>query len=110
MVQQQGGRRSLGGDRTGAGDTFHSRQHRKGHVARGGYLCSLEWRNGNLYEAKILSPTDTICRLRTNIPIHISGIKGDLNKKVEVNGITTYISVFEVQKDRTYSVRPQKVN
>lgn len=78
--------------------------------ARGGYLCSLEWRNGNLYEAKILSPTDTICRLRTNIPIHISGIKGDLNKKVEVNGITTYISVFEVQKDRTYSVRPQKVN
>ena len=34
MVQQPGGRGSLGRNRAGTGDTFHSRQYRKGHVAR----------------------------------------------------------------------------
>lgn len=74
--------------------------------ARGGYLCSIEWRNSKLYNAEITSQCDTECKIRTNLPIQIKGIEYGLNKKIEVNGNTTYLSIFNIEKNKIYNIKP----
>lgn len=74
---------------------------------RGGYLCSINWHNGSLYEAKLLSQKNNICKLRTLYPVKIDGIndKSNINQRVEIDGIVTYLSVFNTEGNKSYKIR-----
>lgn len=74
--------------------------------ARGGYLCSIEWKNGKLLNAEIVSNSNNECRLRTNQPIQIEGINDGMNTKVEVNDNTTFLSIFKMERGKKYNIKP----
>ena len=47
----------------------------KGLVARGGYEIDMDWKDGKLQKATILSKNGGICKLRSNTPLKGKGLK-----------------------------------
>lgn len=76
-----------------------------GIKARGGYTCSIEWKHSKLKEAIIKAENDTICNLRTNLPVVIDNVENVNEKKDTVKGYTTYRYSFRTKKDEVYVVR-----
>lgn len=53
-----------------------------GLKARGGFaIQKLEWENGHLKNAKILSALGGVCRIRTKVPVKIAGAPGKVVKE-----------------------------
>lgn len=72
--------------------------------ARGGYeITNLEWRDGKLYKATIKSTNSGICKLRTQEPIVISGVKLTNTPETSPAG-NTYLNSFTVQSGKIYTV------
>jgi len=66
-----------------------------GLKARGGYLASINWSKGNLVAATIHCTKAGECKLRTNCPITIAGIKMKTTVQLSPAG-KTYLNIFYV--------------
>jgi alpha-L-fucosidase 2 len=75
-----------------------------GLIARGGFTIEkLSWKKGKLTNAVILSSTSGVCKLRTQQPIQIKGIK---TKAVEENSPAgkTWIQSFNTKAGKRYTI------
>ncbi|MEI6277494.1 MAG: glycoside hydrolase family 95 protein [Prolixibacteraceae bacterium] len=63
-----------------------------GLVARGGFLVSMEWKNHQLSEAAVKSLCGGLCKVQTNIPVHIEGSSVS-SKKTEDGYLLSFSSV-----------------
>ena len=70
-----------------------------GLKARGNFEVGIRWQNHQLSEASVKSIRGGICKVRTNIPIKIPGVRSStlLSKN-------TYVTTFETQKGKTYKL------
>ncbi len=75
----------------------------KGLVARGNFVIDMEWDNSKLTRAAILSNAGSICVLRTNVPVKISGATAIANQ-VLFNNQTNYITTFNTVSGKKYEV------
>ena len=66
----------------------------KGLVARGGYEIDIEWKDGKLQKATILSKNRGVCKLRSNTPLKGKGLK----KTKEANTYTLSTKAGNVYK------------
>lgn len=76
-----------------------------GLKARGNFeLQSMEWAEGVLRKAEIISHSGNICHLRTSVPFEVkSGTNSLLSSKpIQVNGQTYHEANFETKKGETY--------
>ena len=76
-----------------------------GLKARGGYEVNISWEHGKLKKAVLSAMKDTECRLRTNAPIQIKGVKMKTIEQKSVAG-TTYLNVFDVKHGKKYIIKP----
>ena len=74
----------------------------KGLVARGNYTVSLQWANGNLSNAGLVSNKGGICRIRTMQPIIVAGVNAQ-SKKASIG----YLLSFNAIKGKTYKITAQ---
>jgi len=75
-----------------------------GLKARGGYtLENLSWKNGKLTTATLSSSTKGICKLRTQQPILIKGVKSEIKEEVSPVG-KTYLTTFEAKAGKNYLI------
>jgi alpha-L-fucosidase 2 len=71
----------------------------KGLVARGNYIVNINWVNGKLSTAELLSKNGGDCIIRTNQPISIQGV----NKMAKKSGIG-YVLSFKSVKGNLYKI------
>ena len=72
----------------------------KGLHARGAFDVDIKWKNGKLLMADVLSKQGNICKLRTNVPVKITG----LNVISEKDDKGYYITSFETEKGKAYKI------
>ncbi len=77
-----------------------------GIKARGGYTLSIQWENAKLKTATLKCIGDTVCKLRTSLPITIIGTIAQSKVEETVAG-KLYLYTFSVKKGKTYIVNPQ---
>jgi alpha-L-fucosidase 2 len=71
-----------------------------GLKARGNFEVGIHWQNHQLSEASVKSIQGGICKVRTNSPIKIPGVRSStLFLK------NTYVTTFETQKGKTYQIK-----
>ena len=75
----------------------------KGLKARGNFEVSITWKKNRLTGAVITSASGGICKLRTAMPVSVSGI--NVKSVKDVNG---YITSFNTLKGKAYSIVPAK--
>ena len=71
----------------------------KGLVARGNYTVDINWANGKLSTAQILSKNGGECIIRTNQPISIEGVKA-----VSQQSNIGYLLSFKTEKGKSYKI------
>jgi alpha-L-fucosidase 2 len=76
----------------------------KGIKGRGGYTVNLEWANGKLKAATLTCIQDNTCRLRTSLPVTITGANATMQTDNTVAG-TFYLYTFKVDKNKVYRVK-----
>lgn len=75
-----------------------------GLIARGGFrIDNMNWKNGKLTNAVLWSKNNGICKLRTQQPIRIKGMKIESKEEISPAG-KTYISVFSVKAGKKYCI------
>ena len=74
----------------------------KGLVARGNYTVSLQWANGHLSNAGLVSNKGGICTVRTMHPIIVAGVNAQ-SKKTSIG----YLLSFNTIKGKTYKIKAQ---
>jgi alpha-L-fucosidase 2 len=72
----------------------------KGLKARGNFEVSVNWKNQRLTGAVIRSGSGGICRIRTSIPVGITGIKA-----VPVKDTNGYVITFTTIKGKDYTIK-----
>lgn len=75
----------------------------KGLVARGNFVVDLNWKNGTIEKANILSKAGSQCILRTSIPVTIKGVKAT-SKPISFYNQTHYITSFATTTGKNYEV------
>jgi alpha-L-fucosidase 2 len=76
-----------------------------GLSARGAFEVNIDWENGKLLSATLLSKKGNTCTIRTNVPIKI---KGAVVKTRKENGF--YITTFPTREGQSYSISRGKTN
>ena len=71
----------------------------KGLKARGGFEIDIKWEKGMILSSAIKSLNGNACKIRTAVPIKISGVNAGSQKTS--NG---YITEFETRAGKTYQV------
>lgn len=71
--------------------------------ARGGFEVDIQWKDGKLISASVLSTHGNVCNIRTNIPVMIKEL-GTTSVRDE-NGYHTIR--FETKKDQKYQIQAQ---
>ncbi|MDQ6480156.1 glycoside hydrolase family 95 protein [Dyadobacter sp. LHD-138] len=64
----------------------------KGLKARGGFEIDMEWENGKVKHASVRSMLGGKCRIRTNKPVEIAGVKSTEATDVNANDLFTFIN------------------
>ena len=80
--------------------------HASGLVARGSFVVDMDWRDGQLTQARILSRTGASLKLRTNTPVTVKGISVKTTTSA-VNGQPQYVTAFETRAGKTYEISAQ---
>lgn len=75
----------------------------KGLKARGNFEVSINWKDHQLAGAVIKSLSGGVCKIRTNVPVIIEGVKVDSKK--DNNG---YVTTFNSIKGKTYIINAAK--
>lgn len=78
----------------------------RGLRARGGYTCSIQWKDAKLEKAEIVSDCAGDCRLRTNCQVRIKGTETIDTEKVESSEGWTYVTTFKAEKKGRYVLLP----
>jgi alpha-L-fucosidase 2 len=73
--------------------------------ARGGFDVSLEWHDGRLAKAVIISLLGNECTVRTDVAVKIAGAASE---KRTANGTSYYLTAFPTQKGETYVLTAEK--
>lgn len=55
----------------------------RGLVARGAFVVDIDWKEGAVRHARILSRVGGLCRVRSAIPLQVVGVKADVRKVKE---------------------------
>jgi alpha-L-fucosidase 2 len=63
----------------------------KGLRTRGGFIIDMEWKNGKLIKASVLSELGGLCRVRTNESVSIPGGKSSSWDSANPNSLFTFI-------------------
>ena len=71
--------------------------------ARGGFEVAIQWDKTSLKSATILSQSNGVCKLRTNVPISIKGIKIKSIRQESV-AVKSYLSTFDAKIGVTYLI------
>lgn len=74
-----------------------------GLKARGDYDISMNWKKGKLKSAVILSHTDGICKVRTNMPISIKNVQVKAEIQESIVG-KSYLNSFETSSGKNYLI------
>ena len=80
--------------------------HVKGLVARGNFEVELWWKEGALWKAIITSKKGGECKLRTDMPLHVKGVKQtSVNDKLVKQG---YRTSFQTVAGKQYEIAIQE--
>ena len=80
--------------------------HVSGLVARGGFVVDMDWRDGKLTKARILSRTGAPLRLRTNVPVAVrSAAATSVSSKLYDQ--PQYVTSFATKAGKTYEIVAQ---
>ena len=74
-----------------------------GLVARGNFVVDMNWKNGKLFNAAIVSRSGGDCVIRTTVPITVKGVK-TTSKAVDFYSQEHYITNFKTIKGITYQI------
>jgi len=80
--------------------------HVSGLVARGGFVVDMDWQNGKLTKARILSRTGASLRLRTSVPVKVKDVAATTVTS-KVNGQPQHVTSFATKAGRTYEIVAQ---
>lgn len=72
----------------------------KGLKARGGYEVDMKWENNRLQSASVKASRDGVCRIRTNVPVTITGQTAVSEK----DGDGYYLTTLSVHSDNEYKI------
>jgi len=75
----------------------------RGLVARGNFVIDMNWENGKLLKASILSRAGADCIIRTNVPVTIKGIFMS-SSSLDFDSGKHYITRFKTVKGTTYQI------
>lgn len=71
--------------------------------ARGGFEVDMQWKDGKLISASILSTHGNVCNIRTNTSVMIK----DMDKKSASDGNGYHTLQFETQKNKRYQIEAE---
>ena len=79
--------------------------HVKGLIARGNFEVGLWWKDGKLLKAIITSKKGGDCKLRTDLPVTVKGVKTTTEKTgLQKQG---YVTKFKTIAGRQYEITEQ---
>lgn len=77
--------------------------HVKGMIARGGFEIEMWWKNGQLTRALVKSKKGGFCKLRTNSPVEIKGVKV-ISATTKLLTRDQYLNSFEAAAGKQYEI------
>ena len=80
--------------------------HVGGLVARGSFVVDMDWREGKLTKARILSRTGAPLKLRTNVLVTVTGVGAKMVVS-KVYDQAQYLTSFETKAGKTYEIVAQ---
>ena len=75
----------------------------QGLLARGNFEIDMDWKNGELTNARILSKSGSDCTILTREKIQIKGITSK-QETLELEGKTYFLNQFNTTKNQTYEI------